>query len=312
MVTGGAGFIGAHTCGALVAAGHDVVALDDLSTGSTANLAGLPVELVTGTVLDRSTVGRVIDGSDAVVHLAARSSIPRSFDEPDRTYEVNVDGTRVVAEAAGDRHVVLASSSSVYGGNDAMPKHELLAPRPLNPYAASKLHAERLLGPNALVFRFFNVFGPRQPARNRYAAVVPAFIDAALRDRALPVHGDGTQTRDFTFVTDVATVLADAVERRVVHDGPVNLAHGTRVSLLELADAIGALLHRQLRLDFLPSRCGDMHDTRADTTRFRSLFPDVEPTELKDGLRGTLTWFSRRNAHEDVRDPSRKRMGGQS
>jgi UDP-glucose 4-epimerase len=232
-----------------------------------------------------------MDGADAVVHLAARSSIPRSFDEPDRTCEVNIDGTRIVAAAAGDRHVVLASSSSVYGGNDAMPKHEDLEPRPLNPYAASKLRAEQLVGPNSLVFRFFNVFGPRQPPRHRYAAVVPAFVEAALHDRALPVHGDGMQTRDFTYVTNVTAMLVDAVERHVVHRGPVNLAFGTRVSILELADAIGALLRRQLRLEFLPPRCGDMRDTQADTTRFRSVFPDIEPVELKEGLRATIDWF---------------------
>jgi UDP-glucose 4-epimerase len=290
VVTGGAGFIGAHTCRALAAAGHHVTAYDDLSTGTPANLTGTDIELIEGTILDRQAVARAVEGADAVVHLAARSSIPRSFDEPDRTCQVNVEGTRIVAEAAADRHLIVASSSSVYGGNAAMPKHEDLEPRPLNPYAASKLHAEGLVGANALVFRFFNVFGPRQPPRHRYAAVVPAFVQAALHDRPLPVHGDGLQTRDFTYVGNVASVLVDAVARRVVHDGPVNLAFGTRVAVLELADAIGALLRRQLQLEFLPSRCGDMRDTQADTTRFDRLFPDIEPIELKDGLRETLAW----------------------
>jgi UDP-glucose 4-epimerase len=290
VVTGGAGFIGAHACRALAAAGHHVTAFDDLSTGSVANLTGAGVELAEGTILDRDAVTRALAGADAVVHLAARSSIPRSFDEPGRTSLVNIEGTRVVVEAAEDRHLIVASSSSVYGGNTTMPKHEQLEPKPLNPYAVSKLHAERLAGPNSLVFRFFNVFGPLQPPGHRYAAVVPAFLHAALHDRALPVHGDGTQTRDFTYVTDVAGVIVDAVERRVVHDGPVNLAFGTRVSVLELADAIGALLRRQLRLEFLPPRGGDMQDTQADTARFDRLFPDIEPVELKDGLRETLAW----------------------
>jgi UDP-glucose 4-epimerase len=290
VVTGGAGFIGAHTCRALAATGHHVTAYDDLSSGSVANLAGTGVELVEGTILDREAVARAVDGADAVVHLAARSSIPRSFDEPDLTCRVNIEGTRVVAEAAADRYLIVASSSSVYGGNPTLPKHEGLEPRPLNPYAESKLRAEHLAGPNSLVLRFFNVFGPLQRPRHRYAAVVPAFLDAALHDRALPVHGDGLQTRDFTYVGDVASVLTDAVERRVVHDGPVNLAFGTRVSVLELTDAIGALLRRQLRLEFQPRRCGDMHDTQADTALFDRLFPDVEPTDLKDGLRETLAW----------------------
>ena len=295
VVTGGAGFIGSHVCRALSDAGHDVTVFDDLSTGAASNLAGLPVELVTGTVLDVPAVARVVRDADAVVHLAARSSIPRSFDEPALTCRVNVDGTRIVADATGDRHLIVASSSSVYGGNTAMPKREDLEPRPLNPYAASKLQAENVAGPSTLVLRFFNVFGPRQRPGHRYAAVVPAFVSAALREDALPVHGDGTQTRDFTYVTNVATVLLDAVQRGVVHDGPVNLAFGTRVSLLELADAIGALLRQQLRLEFLPGRCGDMRDTQADTTLFRRLFSDIEPVELKDGLRATIDWFHRQS-----------------
>ena len=298
VVTGGAGFIGAHTCGALVAGGHEVVAFDDLSTGRSENLQGTGASLVVGTILEPENLDAVFTDADAVVHLAARSSVPRSFDEPRATVDVNVAGTvhvlDAVVRAGRGAHVVVASSSTVYGSNPALPKHEGLEPRPMNPYGISKLAAEAAAfasEADVLVFRFFNVFGPMQTATTTYASVVPAFIDAALRDAPLPVHGDGRQTRDFTYVGAVATAVADAVGRRVVDERPVNLAFGSRVSVLELADAIGAVLGRQLKLDFRSGRCGDMRDTQADTRRFSALFPDADPVDLKEGLQATIDWF---------------------
>ena len=204
------------------------------------------VELVEGSILDAGLLDEVVAGADAVVHLAARPSVPRSLEDPMASHEANATGTMQVLEAArrhGRPQVVVASSSSVYGANPALPKREDMAAMPVSPYAASKLAAESYalayghsFGLPVLAFRFFNVFGPLQAADHAYAAVVPAFVAAALRGEPLPVHGDGSQTRDFTFVGTVAAVLADAVRRRVTSDRPVNLAFGTRVSLLELID----------------------------------------------------------------------------
>ena len=262
VVTGGAGFIGANLCRTLI--GQDfvdhVVALDDLSTGSRQNLAGSPaVELTEGSILDVDDLDRVMAGAQAVVHLAARPSVSRSLADPMATHEVNGTGTMMVLEAArrhGTPHVIVASSSSVYGANPALPKREDMVPMPVSPYAASKVAAEsyalsyeRSFGLPVLAFRFFNVFGPLQPAGHAYAAVVPTFISCALAGTPLPVHGDGTQTRDFTFVDTVVSVLTDAVRRRVTDPEPVNLAYGSRVSLLELIAALERVVGRELRRD---------------------------------------------------------------
>jgi len=302
VVTGGAGFIGANVCRQLLLAGHQAVAFDDLSTGSAGNLVGIDAPLVEGSILDPDALDDVLADAGAVVHLAARPSVPRSIADPMASHRVNATGTMEVLEAvrrAGDAQVIVASSSSVYGANPGMPKVEDdLVPMPMSPYAASKLATESYalahaasFGLGVLAFRFFNVFGPLQPAGHAYAAVVPAFVDAALDGRPLPVQGDGRQTRDFTFVTTVADVITDAVSRRVTSDRPVNLAFGSRVSLLELADLLGKVLGRELALEFGPSRTGDVRDTQADQSRLRSLFPDVEPIDLETGLRATVDWF---------------------
>jgi UDP-glucose 4-epimerase len=301
VVTGGAGFIGANLCQVLVAAGHDTVAFDDLSTGSAANLDGSGATFVEGTILDPAALDAVLEGAAAVVHLAARPSVPRSIADPLASHTVNATGTMQVLEAVrrgSGAHVIVASSSSVYGANPAIPKAEDLVPMPMSPYAASKLAAESYalahatsFGLDVLAFRFFNVFGPLQPAGHAYAAVIPAFVDAALAGAPLPVFGDGRQTRDFTYVGTVAAVLADAVARRLGNDRPVNLAFGSRVSLLELATMLGTILDRELELDFRPARVGDVRDSQADQTQLRALFPDIEPTGLEAGLRATVGWF---------------------
>ena len=304
VVTGGAGFIGANLCRTLSAdpSVARVVALDDLTTGHADNLSGVDgVDVVEGSILDVGLLARVFEGADAVVHLAARASVPRSLEDPVATHEVNATGTLRVLEAArhaGGPQVVVASSSSVYGANRSLPASEDLAPLPLSPYAASKLAAEgyclayaRSFGLPVLVFRFFNVFGPLQRAGHAYAAVVPTFVSAALAGEPLPVHGDGRQTRDFTFVGSVVRILADAVDRGVTAAGPVNLAFGGRASLLELAAVLGDVVGRPLTLAHGPARAGDVRDSQADQRRLRELFPDVEPVTLADGLRATVDWF---------------------
>ncbi len=306
LVTGGAGFIGANLCRSLVAedAITGVVALDDLSTGRKENLAGVSdVELVEGSILDVTLLDALFGDVDAVVHLAARPSVPRSLADPMATHAVNVDGTMEVLEAArrhGAPHLLVASSSSVYGANRALPKREDMATQPVSPYAASKLAAEsaslasgRSFDMPILAFRFFNVFGPLQPADHAYAAVVPTFVAAALRGDPLPVHGDGHQTRDFTFVGTVVTVLTEALVRRVADPLPVNLAFGTRISLLELIDRLEGVLGRPLERRHTEPRPGDVRDSQADQSRLRQLFPAVEAVPLEDGLRATVEWFER-------------------
>lgn len=314
LVTGGAGFIGANLVHRLVDGGHDVAVIDDLSTGHRDNLdvVDRAIELHEASVLDQKALERAVAGAEAVVHLAARPSVPRSIDDPRATHRANVDGTLAVLEAARRAqsatggpgpHVIVASSSSVYGANPVLPKTEDLVPQPRSPYAASKLAAEAYAlayhhsyGLDVLVFRFFNVFGPLQPAGHAYAAVVPAFVDDALAGRPVTLHGDGTQTRDFTYVDSVTAVLADAVARRVADDRPVNLAFGTRTDLLGVLDRLEALLGHPVERVHGPSRPGDVAHSSADATRLRALFPAVEPVDLDAGLAATVTWFRARRA----------------
>ncbi|HLX88725.1 MAG TPA: NAD-dependent epimerase/dehydratase family protein [Acidimicrobiales bacterium] len=302
VVTGGAGFIGANLCQALLSAGAEVVALDDLSSGRTENLAGMAgVELVEGSILDTGLLARVLPGAQSVVHLAARPSVARSIEDPVSTHETNATGTlRVLqaAAAAGRPHVVVASSSSVYGANRTLPASEDLPALPLSPYAASKLASEAYtlafassFGLPVLPFRFFNVFGPLQRADHAYAAVVPAFVSAAIAGAALPVHGDGKQTRDFTYVGSVVAVLVDAVRRGVTAPGPVNLAFGGRSSVLELVEVLSTVVGSPLTVHHEDPRPGDVRDSQADQSKLRALFPSVEPVALEAGLAATVAWF---------------------
>ncbi len=304
VVTGGAGFIGANLCRALSAdpAFGPVVALDDLSTGLRGNLTGVDgVELVVGSILDPRLLGEVIGPADAVVHLAARPSVARSIEDPMASHLSNATGTVEVLEAARRGrlpHVVVASSSSVYGANPRLPKREDMVARPVSPYAASKLATEAYAlayGSSfelpVLAFRFFNVFGPLQGADHAYAAVVPAFVSAALREEPLAIHGDGTQTRDFTFVGTVVAVVAEALRRRVTNPTPVNLAFGSRVSLLELAELLEEIIGCPLPRRHEPRRPGDVQDSQADQGALEALFSGLEPVTLADGLRATVEWF---------------------
>ncbi|HLL67325.1 MAG TPA: NAD-dependent epimerase/dehydratase family protein [Micromonosporaceae bacterium] len=302
LVTGGAGFIGANLCQSMLERAEisEVVVLDDLSTGSATNLVGTDVTFVEGSILDRPLVDDLVGQVDAVVHLAARPSVPRSLADPVTSHLVNATGTLYVLEAcrAAGAYVVAASSSSVYGSVIELPRHEELATRPLSPYAASKLATEAYVLAYAtsfdlptLAFRFFNVYGPLQAAGHAYAAVVPAFLDAALRGEPVQVHGDGHQTRDFTYVGTLCEVLTDAVVRRVVSDAPVNLAFGARVSLLSLIDHMSAQLGTVIPVEHGPVRRGDVRDSQASNGRLRSLFPDVRPVPLEIGLKRTLDWF---------------------
>lgn len=303
VVTGGAGFIGANVCRLLTEQAAEIVVVDDLSTGSAANLDGLPVDFRLGSVTDRDLLFDACAGADSILHLAAVASVPRSIEDPASTTAVNVTGTVNVLDAARrcGAHVVVASSAAVYGDHPAVRKAEALAPRPRSPYAASKLAAEGYAaaygasyGLPTLAFRFFNVYGPLQPPGHVYAAVVPAFLDAALAGRPLTVHGDGRQARDFVYVGTVAALLADAAARRISSPEPVNLALGGRTTVLELIALLERLVGRRLERRHDAERPGDIRDSAADGTRLRELFPGFEPVPLADGLARTIDWFRSR------------------
>ena len=300
LVTGGAGFVGTNLVRRLLAEGHAPVVLDDFSTGLDSNLAGLDVEVHRGSLVDPEFVARAVDGVDSVVHLGARGSVPRSIEFPVPTHEVNATGTLNVLQAAraSGVHVIMSSSSSVYGANPLLPKVERTWTQPLSPYAASKLAGEGYMlgyqasyGMPTLVFRFFNIFGPWQRPDHDYAAVVPKWLWKAMTGQVIEVHGDGTQTRDFTYVDSVIDVLVDAVERQVSLDTPVNLAFGRRHSLLDVLERIERLLGVTPRVEFVPPRVGDVKNSENDPALLRSVFPSVEPVDLDPALERTAAWL---------------------
>lgn len=301
LVTGGAGFIGANLCALALDSGHDVVVIDDFSTGDRDNITALDVRLVDASILDRDALAEAVSGVDSVVHLAALGSVPRSIEDPLATHAANATGTLRVLEAARAAsvgHVSVASSSSVYGLNPALPKGEREWVRPMSPYAVSKLATEQYalayqesFGLRTLAFRFFNVFGPLQRAGHVYAAVIPVFMDALLAGRPLPVNGDGSNSRDFTYVGTVCEVLLQAATQGVTHPEPVNLAFGTNTSLLELITLLEQVAGRSAHVLHRDPRPGDVPHSQADNTVLRSLFPEVEPTSLRDGLARTHDWF---------------------
>lgn len=303
LITGGAGFIGSNLARLALSRGHEVVIIDGLSTGYRQNLEDIDVTFFEGSILDADKLREATKGVDSLVHLAALGSVPRSIANPSATHEANATGTLRVLEAARDAgvgHVSCASSSSVYGMNPALPKHEREWVRPMSPYAVSKLATEQYTlafqqsyGMKTLAFRFFNVYGPRQMPGHVYAAVIPVFVDALLKGEKLPINGDGSNSRDFTFVGTVCSVLLDAAERQVSNPEPVNLAFGTNTDLLqlvrELEDVTGTtaeVLHRD-------PRPGDVPHSQADNTTLRGLFPDVKPVTLQEGLTQTVEWFKK-------------------
>lgn len=302
LITGAAGFIGSNLARYMLQQGDVTVrVLDDLSTGSLRNLEGLDVDFTEGSLLDRDAVTSASRGVDSIVHLGAIPSVPRSIANPRASHEANTTGTLNVLEAArevGVDHVVVASSSSVYGSNPKLPKSEFDWTRPMSPYAVSKQATEGYAiayqysyGLKTLAFRFFNVYGPAQAADHAYAAVIPKFLDAALHSRPLEVHGDGSQSRDFTFVDTVCAVIHSAVVRQVHSVDPVNLAYGTNTTLLELIEMMKAQLGHDVETHFTVPRVGDVRASQADNTRVRELFPDVTPIPLEQGLAATLEWF---------------------
>lgn len=309
-VTGGAGFIGGHLVDALLTLGARIRVIDDLSNSTLGHLGELVelepdrVRFVYGSILDDRALNEALEGCDTVFHLAAMGSVPRSIREPERSYLVNATGTLRTLEAArraGAARVVYAASSSAYGDDPALPKSEKQSPRPISPYAASKLAGEHLVlawartyGLGGVSLRYFNVFGPRQQADSAYAAVIPAFLKRVLAGLPPIIYGDGSQTRDFTFVGNavLATLMGGSGER-TFRGEVVNVGSGRPVSVLELSQRLARDCPHagELKPVFEPSRVGDVPHSVADLTLARQLLGYEPVTSLDKGLSETCQWF---------------------
>jgi UDP-glucose 4-epimerase len=304
VITGGAGFIGTNLARHFNEVTPDVelTLIDDYSNSQPGNTEGVRAEVIEASVLDTEAMRRAFSGASSVVHLGALGSVPRSVADPRTTHEANATGTLNVLQVARDvdvEHVVVSSSSSVYGSNLALPKTETDWTHPLSPYAVSKLATEAYTyafastyGMKTLPFRFFNVYGPRQSARHVYAAVVPMLIERILDGRPLEIHGDGEQSRDFTYVATVCATVHDAVMRRVTSSSPVNLAFGTNTTINQVVRELETIVGRPFAVEHVEPRTGDVRASMGDGVLVRQLFPSVTPTPLADGLAATWEWFA--------------------
>ena len=304
LVTGGGGFIGSHIVDRLLADGHSVRVLDNFATGRRENLLDVlsDIELVEGDIQSYERVHHAVSGCDVVLHQGALPSVPRSVQDPLTSNATNVTGTLNVLLAARDsgvQRVVYASSSSIYGANPELPKHEGLLPQPFSPYAVAKLAGEgfcrsfhEIFGLETVALRYFNVFGPRQDPLSQYAAVIPNFI-SALRDGGQPVvFGDGEQSRDFTYVGNVVEGNLLAMTAEGVAGKTYNLAAGERTSLNELLRHIGSLVGREPNARYEPPRLGDVKHSQADVSAAKRDLGYAPTVSLEEGLRLTLDWFS--------------------
>ena len=298
-VTGGAGFIGSNLVERLLSKGHEVTVVDDLSTGLKSNLDLNKITFHELSLTNRDGLAKALNGVDAIVHLGARGSVPRSLKNPIATHDVNATGTLNVLEAARSNgaQVIFSSSSSVYGRNGQLPKDESMWLSPLTPYAASKLAAEGYVQAYGAAYevpvtllRFFNVFGPKQRPDHEYAAVLPKWIWKAMNNEAIDVYGDGRQTRDFTYVRTVLDVIEDAINRGVRTEGAVNLAYGNRISLLTTIELLKGHFP-DLKVNFLGDRPGDVKNSQNDPVLLKKLFPSVVPTEFEIALNETVNWL---------------------
>ena len=303
LVTGGAGFIGSHLAEALVERGNRVRVIDDLSAGNRKNLDRFSrrVEFIRGDIRQEAVLRRAVRGVEVVFHQAALRSVPKSVDNPVAYHEVNVTATFHLlrfAKEAGVRRIVYASSSSVYGDHTPLPQSETILPKPQSPYAASKLAMEvyctmftRLHGLETVGLRYFNVFGPRQSLENKYAVAVPKFITSLLKGEPPPIHGDGKQTRDFTYVKNVVEANLKAAGARGAAGEVFNVAMGNRHSVLELAKLLAGILRIPIGPKFLPKRPGDVLHTWADVRKARRILRFRGSVGFREGLKQTAEWF---------------------
>ena len=309
LVTGGAGFIGSHIVDALVKRGHPVRVIDNFCAGKIENLKDIlnKIDLIRGDIRDFRTVRRAMRGIKYVLHHAALRSVPKSVDNPEEFNEVNVRGTLNLLLAARPARVnrfVFASSSSVYGATTRFPEKESFVPQPISPYAATKLMGEiycqlftQLYGVPTVSLRYFNVFGPRQSLENQYAVVVPKFITCLLENQPPPIHGDGKQSRDFTYIDNVVSANLLALKAPSSALGQFfNVAGGRAYTVLELVRQLNRLMGKNIKPVFTPPRPGDVRHTRADITRVRQYLGFRMKIDFVEGLKKTIVWFRKEYA----------------
>lgn len=303
LVTGGAGFIGSHIVSGLLERGFGVRVLDDLSSGKRENLAPWldRIEFIEGNICSDADCRNAVEGVDTVFHQAAIASVPRSVAEPERTHDVNVNGSLkllVAARDAGVRRVVFASSSAIYGDDPEQPKRETMKPCPISPYGLHKLTIEyylrlfhRLYGLETVALRYFNVFGPRQDPKSEYAAVIPKFITRMLQGLAPTVFGDGKQTRDFIYVGEIARANILAADAADAPGRIINVAGAGRIDLLQLIATLNDVLGTQMMPVMAPPQPGDVRDSSADISIADSVLDFSPQTSFAEGLRRTVEWY---------------------
>ncbi len=304
LVTGGAGFIGSNIVEELLKKGEKVRVLDNFSTGKRENLTSFldKIELIEGDIRNNHIIIEAVEGIDIILHQAALPSVPRSVKDPITTNEVNVKGTLNILEAARNakvKRIVYASSSSIYGDDPELPKHEGMIPNPLSPYAVSKLAAENycqvfsvIYGLKTICLRYFNVFGPRQDPGSQYSAVIPKFIEAIMKDERPLIYGDGEQTRDFTYIANVieANILAATVD---CDSGIVlNCACNKKTTVNQLVNEINSILGKNIEPEYTEQRPGDVKDSYAIIDKAKRSLHYSPGIKFKEGLRRTIEWYA--------------------
>jgi nucleoside-diphosphate-sugar epimerase len=302
LVTGGAGFIGSHLAEELLRRGEQVRVVDNLSTGKRRNLAHLPdAQFVEGDLADLDVARRAVQGVDYVLHQAAIPSVPRSVQDPIASNRANVDASLnvlVAARDAGVRRVVYAGSSSAYGDTPTLPKVETMVPAPRSPYALQKLVAEQycqmftqLYGLETVTIRYFNVFGPRQDPSSPYSGVISLFISALCEGRRPTIYGDGEQTRDFTYVSNVVDGVLRACHAERASGEVFNVATGGRVSLNELFRTLRDLVGASVEPQYAEPRAGDVRDSQADIAKAQRVLAYEPGVSFEEGLEQTIAWY---------------------
>ena len=305
LVTGGAGFIGSNIVDELVRRGHEVIVLDDLSTGAERNLAGVRAkfEFRAGSIVDLAAVQSACRGVDYVLHLAARTSVPKSVVDPIETNRVNIDGTLNVLVAARDakvRRVVYAASSSAYGEPPTQPKSETMPAEPISPYGVTKyvgeLYAQvfgRVYGLENASVRYFNVFGPRQDPTSQYSGVLSRFMLAAIREEPLTIYGDGEQSRDFTYVENVVDETLRACNASGASGKVFNGGTGARITLNQVVKLLEKIVGKKLQVKYDPPRAGDIRDSQADIALAKKVLGYAPRVMFEEGLTRTWEWYKR-------------------